>query len=69
MIVGIADTHAALLYLLKNPRLSARARTFIDDAANLGHSVGLSPISLAEIVYLVEKNRFRPRLTKTSRPR
>jgi PIN domain nuclease of toxin-antitoxin system len=29
----------------------------MDDAAAAGHDIVLSPISLAEIVYLVEKNR------------
>ena len=58
MIVGVADTHTALWYLLRNPRLSAKARAFMDDAAHAGHSIGLSPISLAEIVYLVEKKRL-----------
>lgn len=56
MIVGVADT--ALWYLHKNPRLSVTARTFMDDAAQAGHDIALSPISLAEIVYLVEKNRL-----------
>jgi PIN domain nuclease of toxin-antitoxin system len=58
VIAGVVDTHAALWYLLKNPRLSLRARSFIDDAAALGQDIVLSPISLAEIVYLVEKNRL-----------
>lgn len=58
MIAGVADTHAALWYLLKNPRLSAPARKFMDDVARAGHEIGLSPVSLAEIIYLVEKNRL-----------
>jgi len=58
VIAGVADTHASLWYLLKNPRLSATARSFIDDAASAGHDIVLSPISLAEIVYLVEKGRL-----------
>ena len=58
MIAGVADTHAALWYLLKNPRLSAAARSFMDDAASVGHDIVLSPVSLAEIVYLVEKGRL-----------
>ncbi len=58
MIVGVADTHAALWYLLKNPLLSTTARSFIDEAATAGNDVLLSPISLAEIVYLTEKNRL-----------
>ncbi len=58
MIVGVADTHTALWYLYKNPRLSVSAWNFMDDAAEGGHHIALSPISLAEIVYLVEKKRL-----------
>jgi PIN domain nuclease of toxin-antitoxin system len=38
--------------------LSETAREFIDEAARAGHDIVVSPISLAEIVYLVEKNRL-----------
>jgi PIN domain nuclease of toxin-antitoxin system len=58
VIAGVADTHAALWYLLKNPLLSATARAFIDDAAAAGNEILLSPISLVEIVYLIEKGRL-----------
>ena len=58
MIAGVADTHTALWYLLRNPRLSVPARNFIDSAAEAGNDIVLSPISLAEIVYLTEKNRL-----------
>ena len=58
MIAGVADTHAALWYLLKNPRLSVAARLFMDEAADAGHDIAISSISLAEIVYLVEKGRL-----------
>jgi PIN domain nuclease of toxin-antitoxin system len=58
VIAGVADTHASLWYLTKNPSLSATARRFMDDAAEAGHDILVSPISLAEIVYLVEKNRL-----------
>ena len=58
MIAAVADTHAALWYLLKNPRLSNPARDFIDAAGRAGQGIALSPISLAEIVYLIEKNRL-----------
>lgn len=58
MIAGVVDTHAALWYLLESPRLSFAARSFIDGAADAGDSVLLSPISLAELVYLTEKNRL-----------
>jgi PIN domain nuclease of toxin-antitoxin system len=59
VIAGVADTHAALWYLLKNPGLSATAHRFMDDAAAAGQDIVVSPISLAEIVYLVEKNRLQ----------
>jgi len=55
---GVADTHAALWYVLKNPRLSLTAKSFIEDAASAGLSIAVSAISLAEIVYLVEKKRL-----------
>ncbi len=58
MIVGVAATHAALWYLLENPGLSQTARSFINDASARGDDIVLSPISLAEIVYLVEKKRL-----------
>lgn len=58
MIAGVADTHAALWYLLGNPLLSVTARRFMEDAAAGGYDIVLSPISLAEIVYLVEKGRL-----------
>ncbi|MCC6590128.1 MAG: type II toxin-antitoxin system VapC family toxin [Bryobacterales bacterium] len=58
MIVAVADTHTALWYLLQNPSLSVRARRFIDEVASAGNEVAISSISLAEIVYLVEKKRL-----------
>ena len=59
MIAGVADTHTVLWYVLKNPKLSASALRFIEDAATAGHSIVVSPISLAEIVYLIEKGRLQ----------
>jgi PIN domain nuclease of toxin-antitoxin system len=58
MIAAVADTHAALWYLFGDPRLSAPAKAFIDQAAGSGRKVVLSVISLAEILYLIEKNRL-----------
>jgi len=57
VIAGVADTYTALWYLLGDPKLSAKARRFVEDAAAAGEDIVISPISLAEIVYLVEKNR------------
>jgi len=58
-IAGVADTHAALWYLFGDSRLSTSAKAFIDQAANAQRKVVLSVISLAEILYLIEKNRLR----------
>ena len=58
MVAGIADTHTALWHLYGHARLSATARTFIENAAAQGFTIDVPPISLAEIVYLVEKSRI-----------
>jgi PIN domain nuclease of toxin-antitoxin system len=58
MIAGVADTHTALWYLYDDARLSVAAGDFIDRAAAAGSQIVVSSISLAEIVYLIEKNRL-----------
>ena len=58
MIAGVADTHAALWYLYGDPRLSATAKKGFDVAANSRRQILISVISLAEIVYLIEKRRL-----------
>ena len=58
MIAAIADTHTALWYLFNDGRLSMLAGDFIDKSASAGSQIGISSISLAEIVYLIEKNRI-----------
>jgi PIN domain nuclease of toxin-antitoxin system len=58
MIAGVADTHTALWYLFENPKLSRAAGDFIDRAAAVRQKIAISAISVAEIVYLVEKNRI-----------
>jgi PIN domain nuclease of toxin-antitoxin system len=58
MIAGVADTHTALWHLFDDKRLSAAAETFISDAAIARRKIAISTISLAEVVYLVEKGRL-----------
>lgn len=58
MILGVADTHTALWHLFDDDRLSPDAAAFIDQAAAKRRRIAVSTISLAEIVYLVEKNRL-----------
>jgi len=58
MIAGVADTHTALWHLFDDARLSGAARAFIDQAASARQKIAVSSISLAELVYLIEKNRL-----------
>lgn len=58
MIVAVADTHTAIWYLFSDPRLGRVASAFIDSTARAGDCIGVSAISLAEMVYLVEKSRI-----------
>ena len=58
MIVAIADTHAAIWYLFSDPRLGSAASAFIDATIANGDHIGVSAISLAEMVYLIEKGRI-----------
>jgi PIN domain nuclease of toxin-antitoxin system len=58
MIAAIADTHTAIWYLFSDPRLGKRASAFIDDTIAKGEHIGVSAISIAEMVYLIEKGRI-----------
>lgn len=59
MIVAVADTHAIIWYLLEDRRLSTSARSYVELAAGNGDQIGISTISLAELVYLEEKERVQ----------
>ncbi len=61
MIAAIADTHAAIWYLFSDPRLGKSASAFIDDTIAKGDHIGISAISIAEMVYLIEKGRIPAR--------
>ena len=58
MFAAVADTHTALWYLYDDERLANAAGDFIDRAAAAGSQIAVSSITLAEIVYLIEKNRL-----------
>jgi PIN domain nuclease of toxin-antitoxin system len=58
MIVAVADTHTTIWYLFSDARLGKGASDFIDDAVARGHHIGISAISIAEMVYLIEKGRI-----------
>ena len=58
MLIGVADTHAVIWYLFANPRLSSTAKAFIDGANDTGDRIGVSSITLTQMVYLIEKGRI-----------
>jgi PIN domain nuclease of toxin-antitoxin system len=58
MIAAVADTHTALWHLFDDTRLSTVAGAFINEAATARRKIAISSISLAEVVYLIEKNRL-----------
>src|SRR6202050_2395938 len=58
MIAGVAGTHTALWHLFHDKKLPAPAEAFIDEAATARRKIAISTISLAEVVYLIEKNRL-----------
>ena len=58
MIVAVADTHTVIWYLFDDSRLSNTARQTIKTATVDGNQISIASITLAEIVYLSEKNRI-----------
>jgi PIN domain nuclease of toxin-antitoxin system len=58
MVGAVADTHALIWYLLDSPRLSAPALAQFEACRMAGIQVGVSSISIVEIIYLAEKNRI-----------
>jgi len=59
-IAAVADTHTAHWHLFGDAMLSAAAGAFISEAATARRKIAISTISLAEVVYLVEKRRLPP---------
>lgn len=58
MIRAVADTHAVLWYLYNDGRLSLTAAKTINGAALSGEQIAVSAITLAEMVYLIEKGKI-----------
>jgi PIN domain nuclease of toxin-antitoxin system len=58
MIQAVADTHTVIWYLFRDARLSNVARFYIEDLEKSDNQVAFSSITLAEIVYLAERNRI-----------
>jgi PIN domain nuclease of toxin-antitoxin system len=58
MIRAVADTHAIIWYVFGDPRLSMDMRSLIEQATLAGDQIAFSSITLAEIVYLSERDRI-----------
>ncbi len=58
MLTAIADTHTAIWYLFSDSRLGRAASECIDEAIVNGNHIGISAISLAGMIYLIEKKRI-----------
>ena len=56
----IADTHAILWYLYSDPLLSTTVVELLNAIEQRGDQIAIASVTLAEIVYLVEKGRIHP---------
>lgn len=54
----IADTHAAVWYIVQPDRLSPAARAVLKQTATDGDLIYISAISIVEVGYLVEKGKL-----------
>jgi len=67
MLAAVADTHTLIWYLYGDMRLSSTARNFIEQVNLEGQYIGVSSITLVEMVYLIEKGRIAAEsFTKTA---
>lgn len=58
MISAIADNHTIIWYLYDDTRISGEAKGFIEAIGEQGNQIGISTITMVEIVYLIEKGRI-----------
>ncbi|MBA4122966.1 MAG: type II toxin-antitoxin system VapC family toxin [Acidobacteria bacterium] len=63
----VIDTHAAVWYFSKSPKMSETARTAVNNAVANGNLIILPTISIVEIVYLIEKGRLIPQTLSSLR--
>jgi PIN domain nuclease of toxin-antitoxin system len=54
----VADTHAAVWYIVQPDRFSPAARAVFNQTATDGDSIYVSAISIVEVCYLVEKGKL-----------
>ena len=63
MAAVVVDTHAIVWYLMKDSRLSVKARTALNSATASGEAIHVPSVCLVELTYLVEKGRV-PQLAR-----
>jgi PIN domain nuclease of toxin-antitoxin system len=56
----VADTHAIIWFLQKDARLSEIARTAFREAEHATEAIYVSPVTVVETIYLVERGRIEP---------
>ncbi len=59
-MIAFADTHIALWFLWAPHKLSSKAVAAIESSERQGKRIGLSTMSLCEVIYLVERGRIDP---------
>ena len=58
VIFCVADTHTIIWYLSRDNRLSTTAKQYMETNVLRGDQIGISSITLVEMVYLIEKGRI-----------
>jgi PIN domain nuclease of toxin-antitoxin system len=58
VLQAVADTHAVIWYIFADSQLSTTARNFIEQVAANGDQIAVASITLAEIIYLIERARI-----------
>ena len=60
MFHAITDTHGLIWYLSADSLLSKQAKAQFDEALEREEVIGVSAISVVEMIYLVDKHRIPP---------
>jgi PIN domain nuclease of toxin-antitoxin system len=58
VLLAVADTHAVIWYLFDDRRLSGPARAVFERAAASGDTIGMSALTIVEMIYLIERGRI-----------
>jgi PIN domain nuclease of toxin-antitoxin system len=59
-MLAVADTHAVIWYVFDTQQLSDKANAVFERTLAEGDVIGVSSITIVELVYLTEKNKIHP---------